>query len=200
VPQANQVPVIQCRQAVAPPAQGNDAATAYEIPAIHGPVIERAGNHAVRGIRATAAIEGGEDPAAVARNPQPVSGVPEQAQGRHGRYSKNPKGTIQAKACHISFYPPLWTQLLETAKAEMRRALFRQHPFLPDKRAVVAGECYEVLLSVITRYEKEQMPVERGMVCSLTRTHANGFLGFSERKHDMANLVTCFQIVLSATH
>jgi hypothetical protein len=71
--------------------------------------------------------------ATVARNPQPVSGVPEEAQGRRGRYSKNLKGTIQAKACHISFYPPLWTQLLETAKAEMWHALFRQHPFLPDK-------------------------------------------------------------------
>jgi hypothetical protein len=133
VPQVNQVPVIQRRQAVAPPAWGNDAATAYEIPAVHGPVIEHAGNHAVRGIQATAAIEGGENLATVARNPQPVSGVPEEAQGRRGRYSKNLKGTIQAKACHISFYPPLWTQLLETAKAEMWHALFRQHPFLPDK-------------------------------------------------------------------
>ncbi|KAH0831087.1 hypothetical protein J3R83DRAFT_13648 [Lanmaoa asiatica] len=194
IPEANEAPVIPHNHAAAPPlrARGNDTVAAYEIPAIrqeHGPVVERAGNHVARDSLATAAIKGGEDLAAVARNHQPVSGVPGQVQGRHGRYSKNPKGTIQAKAWYIGFYPPLWTQLLETAKAEMRHSLFRQHPFLPDKKTAVKGECYEVLLGVIARYEKEQMPVERGMVCSLIRTQANSFLGFSERKDDMATLL-----------
>ena len=204
VPQANQAPVTQRHQAAAPPAQGNDTTATYEIPSTwreRGPVVGRAGNHtATGGDRAAAAIEGGEVPVAVTMNPQPVSGVPEQVQGRCGRYSKNMKGTIQAKAWHISFYPSLWTQLLETAKAEMRHALFHQHPFLPDKRTVVEGECYEVLLSVIARYEKEQMPVECSMVCSLARTRANGFPGFNERKHNMSILVTCFQPILRANH
>ncbi|KAF8138106.1 hypothetical protein EV363DRAFT_1154943, partial [Boletus edulis] len=84
-----------------------------------------------------------------------------QVPSRRGRYSKNPKGTVETKPWHMGFYPPLWTQLLETAKGEMRCSLFRQHPFLPDKRTAVDGECYEVLLSVIARYEKEQLPVER---------------------------------------
>jgi len=82
----------------------------------------------------------------------------------------------------------------------MQCALFRQHPFLPDKRTTVEGECYEVLLNVIACYEKEQMSVEYGMVCSLTHTHANSFLGFSERKHDMSILVTCFQPISRANH
>ena len=203
VPQADRAPVTQHHHVVAPPARDNDTAATYEIPTTwqeRGPIVERAGNHtATRGNRATAAIEGGEVPAAVARNPQP-SGVPEQAQGHCGQYSKNPKSTIQAKVWHISFYPLLWTQLLETAKAEMQCALFCQHPFLPDKQTTVEGECYEVLLNVIARYKKEQMPVKHGMVCSLTRTRANGFLGFSERKHDMSILVTCFQPILRANH
>ena len=37
-----------------------------------------------------------------------------------GRYSKNPKGTIEPKLSQIGFYPLLWTQLLETAKAQVR--------------------------------------------------------------------------------
>ncbi|KAF8123045.1 hypothetical protein EV363DRAFT_1181132 [Boletus edulis] len=40
---------------------------------------------------------------------------------RRGRYSKNQKDTIQPKPSHIGFYPKLWQQLLEIAKAEMRR-------------------------------------------------------------------------------
>ena len=60
------------------------------------------------------------------------------------------------------------------------------------------GECNEVLLSVMTRYEKEEILVECSMVCSLTSTHANDFLGFSERKYDMSTMVMYFQILLGA--
>lgn len=35
-----------------------------------------------------------------------------------GRYSKNPKGTIPPKPHTVGFYPRLWTELLETAKAK----------------------------------------------------------------------------------
>ncbi|KAH0839473.1 hypothetical protein J3R83DRAFT_282 [Lanmaoa asiatica] len=165
IPEANEAPVIPHNHAAAPPSRawGNDTVAAYEIPAIrqeHGPVVEHAGNHVARDSLATTAIKGGEDLAVVARNHQPVFGVPGQAQGRCGRYSKNLRVPFRPRQWHIGFYPPLWTQLLETAKAEMRCSLFRQHPFLPDKKTVVKGECYEVLLGVIARYEKEQMPVE----------------------------------------
>ena len=88
VPQANQAPVTQCHQVVAPPARGNDTAATYEIPSAWqecGPVVGRTGNHAViGGDRVAAAIEGGEVPVAIATNPQPVSGVPKQVQGRRG--------------------------------------------------------------------------------------------------------------------
>ena len=78
-------------------------------------------------------------------------------------------------------------------------ALFHRHPFLPNRKIVVTeGECYEVLLSVMTRYEKEEIPVECSMVCLLASTHANDFLGFSERKYDMATMVMYFQILLGA--
>jgi len=129
-----------------PSSLGNDTKATYEISITwqeRGPVIEHTGNNtATRGNRTTAAIDRGEVLVAVTRNFQPVSGVPKQVQGRRGQYSKNLKSTIQAQAWHISFYPPLWTQLLETAKAEMQHALFHQHPFLPDKQTVVEGECY----------------------------------------------------------
>ncbi|KAF8123907.1 hypothetical protein EV363DRAFT_1403556 [Boletus edulis] len=81
---------------------------------------------------------------------------------RRGRYSKNQKDAIQPKPSHIGFYPKLWQQLLEIAKAEMRRALFLHQPFLPDRKTAIKGECYEVLLGVIARYEREQRPVECG--------------------------------------
>ena len=127
IPQVIQGPIPQ---PTAPPlrAQGNDAAAFHETLAVrqeHGPVVERAGNHTATGNRATVTLDvGGLNSAAVVRNPQTVSGVPEQVQGCCGRYSKNTKGTIQAKAWHIGFYPSLWTCLLETAKAEMQHALF----------------------------------------------------------------------------
>ncbi|KAF8430440.1 hypothetical protein L210DRAFT_877253 [Boletus edulis BED1] len=81
---------------------------------------------------------------------------------RHGQYSKNQKDAIQPKPSHIGFYPKLWQQLLEIAKAEMRCTLFLHQPFLPDRKTAIKGECYEVLLGVIARYEREQRPVECG--------------------------------------
>ncbi|KAG6380524.1 allophanate hydrolase subunit 1-domain-containing protein [Boletus reticuloceps] len=69
---------------------------------------------------------------------------------------------IQAKPSQISYYPALWQQLLEIAKAEMRCALFYGHPFLPERQLALKGECYEVLLGVIARYEQEEKPVESG--------------------------------------
>ena len=63
---------------------------------------------------------------------------------------------------------------------------------------VMEGECNEVLLSLMTRYEKEEILVGHGMVCSLARTHANDFLGFSERKYNMAMMMMYFQILLGA--
>lgn len=101
--------------------------------------------------------EEGLDAAAMNVQHTEVSG---DLQGRRGRFSKNRKATIKPKPWHIGFYPKHWQQLLETAKAEMRRALFCGHPFLPDKRIAIDGECYEVLLGVITRYEREQRVVE----------------------------------------
>ena len=144
IPQVSQAPVIQHNHVVAVPeaiqgpvpqptapplrAWGNDVAAFHETPTAwqeHGPVIEHAGNHVAMGNQATVTLDvGGLNLAAVIRNPQTDSGVPEQVQGCHGRYSKNAKGTIQAKVWHIGFYPPLWTHLLETAKAEMQHALF----------------------------------------------------------------------------
>ncbi|KAF8120745.1 hypothetical protein EV363DRAFT_1188185 [Boletus edulis] len=104
---------------------------------------------------------------------------------RRGRYSKNQKDAIQPKPSHIGFYPKLWQQLLEIAKAEMRRALFLHQPFLPDRKTAIKGECYEVLLGVIARYEREQRPVE---------------CGYSDWKANMAEMlyddVTSFRSVL----
>ncbi|KAF8124113.1 hypothetical protein EV363DRAFT_1403405 [Boletus edulis] len=80
----------------------------------------------------------------------------DQPKGHWGQYSKNQKSAIQAKPSQISFYPPHWQQLLEIAKAEMRRALFCGHPFLPERRLALKGECYEVLLGIIARYEEEE--------------------------------------------
>ena len=140
VPQVIQGPIPQ---PTAPPsrARANDAAALHETLAAwqeHGPVIEHTGNHTATGNQATVTLDiGGLNLAAVIRNPRTISGVSEQVQGRRGRYSKNAKDTIQAKAWHIVFYPPLWTRLLETAKAEMWCALFRRHPFLPDRKIAV---------------------------------------------------------------
>ncbi|KAF8429855.1 hypothetical protein L210DRAFT_3652044 [Boletus edulis BED1] len=98
----------------------------------------------------------------------------DQPKGRRGRYSKNQKSAIQAKPSQISFYPPHWQQLLEIAKAEMRRALFCGHPFLPERQLALKGECYEVLLGIIARYEEEEKPVESG---------------YGDYKHNMAEVV-----------
>lgn len=86
----------------------------------------------------------------------------EPARERHGKYSKNPKRSVTVQPWHIGFYPTLWRRLLETAKTEMRRSLFRNHPFHPDKKTAVDGECYEVLLSVIARYDRNGEKVEKG--------------------------------------
>lgn len=156
IPQVDQAPVVQRNGVAATISRAQDD-DAFEIPAARRegvPVAER--NHAANGGHATAPAEDGGDL-------QSDSGDLPQVQARRGRYSKNPKGTVEAKAWQIGYYPPLWTKLLETAKAEMRRSLFRHHPFLANKKSAVDGECYEVLLSIITRYEKEQMFVERGM-------------------------------------
>ncbi|KAG6369726.1 hypothetical protein JVT61DRAFT_13657 [Boletus reticuloceps] len=94
--------------------------------------------------------------------------------GCWGRYSKNQKSAIQVKPSQISFYPPHWQQLLEIAKVEMRRALFCGHPFLPERWLTLKEECYEVLLGVIARYEKEEKPVESG---------------YGDYKHNMAEVL-----------
>lgn len=101
---------------------------------------------------------------ATARAEREVVAVPdttEEAPGRHGKYSRNPKRTVTVQPWHIGFYPTLWRRLLETAKTEMRRSLFRNHPFHPDKKTAVDGECYEVLLSVIARYDRNGEKVEK---------------------------------------
>ena len=119
---------------VHPRAQDDDAPVAFEISTVgekHVSITEC--NHTANGGRSTAPSEGSEDL-------QSNSGVLQQVQGRCGQYSKNPKGTVEAKPCHIRFYPILWMQLLETAKVEMWCSLFRQHSFLSDKQTTVDGE------------------------------------------------------------
>ena len=72
----------------------------------------------------------------------------------------------------------------------MQHSLFHQHLFLPDKQIAVDGECYEVLLGIIAHYENEQMPVKHGIMWhSIACSHADIFLSYSNRKHDMATLV-----------
>ncbi|KAG6375115.1 hypothetical protein JVT61DRAFT_3310 [Boletus reticuloceps] len=59
-------------------------------------------------------------------------------------------------------------------RLEMRHALFCGHPFLPERWLVLKEECYEVLLGVIARYEKEEKPVESG---------------YGDYKHNMAEVL-----------
>ena len=78
-------------------------------------------------------------------------------------------------------------QLLETAKVKIWCSLFCQHSFLSDKQTAVDGECYKVLLDIIAHSENKQMPVKHGtMWHSIACLHADMFLGYSDRKHDMA--------------
>lgn len=132
--------------------------TEHEVPVAEQ---ERAGVPVVRGNHAGTVGRGLATGAPDPPDAPDPNDAPEDLNGRRGRYSKNRKDTILPKPWHIGFYPRLWQQLLEIAKAEMRRALFCNHPFLPDKQTAIDGECYEVLLGVITRYEREQRPVEK---------------------------------------
>ncbi|KAF8546320.1 hypothetical protein OG21DRAFT_1491339 [Imleria badia] len=77
------------------------------------------------------------------------------------RYSKNPKGTITAKPCQIGFYPALWTQLLESAKAEVHLLLFLTYSFLCAETAK-SGQCLDILFEMVVCYEAEGKRVEAG--------------------------------------
>ena len=94
--------------------------------------------------------------------------IPAQAQC-HGKFSRNPKGSIPPKPCTICFYPPLWVDLLETAKAQIRLSLFTAYPFLCAQTAI-SSQCVEILFEVFARHERDGKAVEAGE-CGVTLTY-----------------------------
>ena len=124
--------------------------------------------------------------------PFACSATCEDVPAHRGRYSKNPKRTIEPKLSQIGFYPPLWTQLLETAKAQVCRMLFLTYPF-PCAETAKSRQCSETLFEIVAFYEQEGKEIEASMpststaFISLTRS-CPGY--FPEYKDGMAQLVS----------
>ena len=78
-----------------------------------------------------------------------------------GHYSKNPKGSIAAKATLISFYPPIWHKLLDLAKACMWLHVAIENGF-PILEVVVKHECQKALIEVVKHYDLNNWEVEQG--------------------------------------
>ncbi|KIK22791.1 hypothetical protein PISMIDRAFT_101775 [Pisolithus microcarpus 441] len=94
---------------------------------------------------------------------------------RHGRYSRNAKGTVPIKPTLIAFYPPLWAKLLNLAKARMRLYVAVENAF-PQLEDVVGGQCWEVLMEVIAHFEAQGWEVEAGKVSFPVKKKANDLL------------------------
>ncbi|KIJ65319.1 hypothetical protein HYDPIDRAFT_28030 [Hydnomerulius pinastri MD-312] len=80
---------------------------------------------------------------------------------RGGKYSKNAKGSIPAKPTTLAFFGPLWTKLLDAAKARMRLYIATEELFLWIE-VTVDGQCSEVLIETIVHYEQNNFEVEAG--------------------------------------
>ncbi|KAH7904264.1 hypothetical protein BJ138DRAFT_1119571 [Hygrophoropsis aurantiaca] len=95
---------------------------------------------------------------------------------RHGKYSKNPKGSQAAKPTTMAFYPPLWSKLLTDSKSRMRLLVIIGigTQFL-DINTALDNECMEILFEMIAFFEANGLEVEIGY--------------FPLHKRDMARVV-----------
>ncbi|KAF8132957.1 hypothetical protein EV363DRAFT_1449155 [Boletus edulis] len=85
-----------------------------------------------------------------------------QPEERKGRWSVNPKGTKLVNPTTLAFFPPLWTKLLDFAKAHMRLYTTVENPF-PSLANAIDGACQECLFETLAYYEDNNLELEAEM-------------------------------------
>ncbi|KAI6037247.1 hypothetical protein BKA83DRAFT_32148, partial [Pisolithus microcarpus] len=71
----------------------------------------------------------------------------------------------------LAFYPPLWTKLLDEAKARIRLYVATEEPFLRLETAV-DGQCSEEIIELVVKYQEDQSELEAGFYPQYKRSMA----------------------------
>ncbi|KIK16622.1 hypothetical protein PISMIDRAFT_113006 [Pisolithus microcarpus 441] len=79
--------------------------------------------------------------------------------------------TVIVKPTTLAFYPPLWTKLLDEAKARIRLYVATEEPFLRLETAV-DGQCSEEIIELVVKYQEDQSELEAGFYPQYKRSMA----------------------------
>ncbi|KIK16844.1 hypothetical protein PISMIDRAFT_112587, partial [Pisolithus microcarpus 441] len=81
------------------------------------------------------------------------------------------RNTVIVKPTTLAFYPPLWTKLLDKAKARIRLYIATEEPFLRLETAV-DGQCSEEIIELVVKYQEDQSELEAGFYPQYKRSMA----------------------------
>ncbi|KAI6026809.1 hypothetical protein BKA83DRAFT_4123716 [Pisolithus microcarpus] len=81
------------------------------------------------------------------------------------------RNTVIVKPTTLAFYPPLWTKLLDEAKARIRLYVATEEPFLRLETAV-DGQCSEEIIELVVKYQEDQSELEAGFYPQYKRSMA----------------------------
>ncbi|KAI6020270.1 hypothetical protein BKA83DRAFT_93473 [Pisolithus microcarpus] len=79
--------------------------------------------------------------------------------------------TVIVKPTTLAFYPPLWTKLLDKAKARIQLYVATKEPFLRLETAV-DGQCSEEIIELVVKYQEDQSELEAGFYPQYKRSMA----------------------------
>ncbi|KAI6023678.1 hypothetical protein BKA83DRAFT_4492383 [Pisolithus microcarpus] len=81
------------------------------------------------------------------------------------------QNTVIVKPTTLAFYPPLWTKLLDEAKARIQLYVATEEPFLRLETAV-DGQCSEEIIELVVKYQEDQSELEAGFYPQYKRSMA----------------------------
>ncbi|KAI5999668.1 hypothetical protein EDD15DRAFT_2193699 [Pisolithus albus] len=81
------------------------------------------------------------------------------------------RNTVVVKPTTLAFYPPLWTKLLDEAKARIRLYVATEEPFLRLETAV-DGQCSEEIIELVVKYQEDRSELEAGFYPQYKRSMA----------------------------
>ncbi|KAI6014898.1 hypothetical protein BKA83DRAFT_123532 [Pisolithus microcarpus] len=102
------------------------------------------------------------------------------------------RNTVIVKPTTLAFYPPLWTKLLDEAKARIWLYVATEEPFLRLETAV-DGQCSEEIIELVVKYQEDQSELKAGkyIPCDTFVVHSQHFpIGFyPQYKRSMARML-----------
>ncbi|KAI6014228.1 hypothetical protein BKA83DRAFT_4129871 [Pisolithus microcarpus] len=91
--------------------------------------------------------------------------------GKGSAHLGHAQNTVIVKPTTLAFYPPLWTKLLDKAKARIQLYVATEEPFLRLETAV-DGQCSEEIIELVVKYQEDQSELEAGFYPQYKRSMA----------------------------